>query len=134
MMLCQTELIGPSLQDAQALRPSTGRTNRCADADDDRAAEGDGDERADEAGLEEAPANRGQGYKLEADHGGRDDECDAEFRDQEGQCVQDTAEKGAGAGERAAPVRTTTAGQVAGVRETFRESHADTRADGGCQS
>src|SRR4051812_27351577 len=50
-----------------------------ADRHDDHPAERDGEEGAEEAGVEEPPANPGQSEKLEGDHGDRDDECSPEL-------------------------------------------------------
>jgi hypothetical protein len=47
--------------------------------------------------------------------------------------VQDAAQERTGAGDRTAQLRAAAAGQVAGVRESFGQGHADAGADRGRQ-
>src|ERR1022692_856207 len=103
------------------------------DGDDDRPAEGDGEERAHEAGAEETPADPGQRQELQGDHDHRDGERGAVLRDEERQRVQDPAQERAAAGDRSAQVRAAAAGQVAGVGQAFGKGHADPGADRGRQ-
>src|SRR5215472_313581 len=90
-------------------------SQRGADGDDDYPAESYGDERAEEAGAEEPPADPGERQKLERHHREREQYRGAVLGDEERQRVQDTAEERAEAGDRAAHVRAAAAGQVAGV-------------------
>src|SRR5262249_37616040 len=48
--------------------------------------------------------------------------------------VEDSAEERAEPGDAAADERVAAPGELAGVRQTFGESHADAGADRGCQS
>lgn len=80
------------------------------------AAEGDGNEGAENPGAEVPPPDPGQ-RQLEADHGGGEQDGGAVGGDEERQRVQDAAEDGAGAGDGAARQRVAAPGQVAGVGE-----------------
>jgi hypothetical protein len=67
----------------------------CAYRGDDRSAERDRDERAQEPGVEEALADEREAQELERDDDHRDDEGDAVVGDQDRQRVQDAAEESA---------------------------------------
>src|SRR5207248_265820 len=97
---------------------------------DDDAAEGYGRERAEEADLEVAPAHPSEDDKLEADDDDREDDRGAIVRDKERQGVEDAAQEGADAGDRAADERVAAAGELAGVGEALGERHAHAGADG----
>src|SRR5439155_7320964 len=109
--------------------PSAGRPQRGAEAGDDRSAERDRGERVQEACLEESPAQPRERQQLEGDDDDGGYERGAVLRDQERQRVEDPAEEGAEAGDRAAQVRVAAPGQVASVREALGEGHAHAGAE-----
>ena len=89
MISCVT---GVPLSARQRRVLSAGCSQRGADGGDDGAAERYGDERAQEAGAEEPPANPGERQQFERYHREREQHRDVVLRDEERQRVQDTAE------------------------------------------
>ena len=83
-----------------------------ADAGDDHSSDRDGDERAEEAGGEEAPPDPGQGHQFEGDRGQCRGQRGAVGRDQEWQGMQDAAEERARPGDLPAQERVAAPGQV----------------------
>src|SRR5215469_2712557 len=110
---------------------STDRTQRGADPGDDRPAERDRGERAEEAGREEPPADPGQRQELGGDRGECEQYRGAVVGDEERQRVYYAAQERARAGDRAAQQRAAAPGQLAGVGEPLGEGHADGGADRG---
>jgi hypothetical protein len=95
--------------------PAADGSQRGADGGDDGPAERYGDERAEEAGTEEPPADPGERQKLERYRREREQYRGTVLGDEERQRVQDAAQERAEAGDRTARVRAAAAGQVAGV-------------------
>src|SRR6266540_3890180 len=128
--------------DASAARPDGGTASgasaadaeRGADAGDHEAGQGHVRERADEARLEEAPAQPGERDQLEADHDRREGDRNAVVRNQERQRVQDAADEGSHARDRTPNRRAPAAGQLTRVREPLGVRHADAGRDRGRRS
>src|SRR6266540_3982963 len=123
--------------DASAARPDGGTASgasaadaeRGADAGDHEAGQGHVRERADEARLEEAPAQPGERDQLEADDDRGEGDRDAVVRNQERQRVQDAADEGPHTRDRTPNRRAPAAGQLTRVREPLGVRHADAGRD-----
>jgi hypothetical protein len=81
--------------------------------------------------VEEPSADPSEREELEGDRDDGHDERSTVLRDEEGQRVQNAAEEGSAAGNRAAQVGITASGEVTRVGESFGKGHAKAGADRG---